>query len=157
MLDDRPISFDTRISTTAFTTLICAVVVSSPEDEVRVTVLVFRPMDVPVTFTEKLQTELAAMLVAPVIVMLEEPGLAVMVSPVKAPLGEHATEVNPFGVATTRPAGKLSVKLTLLIDVEFGFENVKVNWLVSVGEVVVMVLSANPLEIVGDATTFRVA
>ena len=106
------------------TTLICAVAVSFPTGEVRVTVLVFNPVVVPSIFTEKLHTELAATVVAPVNVILAKLGTAESVPPEKEP-EEHVIAVKPFGLATTRPEGNVSIKKTLLIEEELGLEKVK--------------------------------
>src|SRR6266849_2505829 len=72
-----------------------------PSVDVTCTLLFFAPAVVPVTFTEKVQEELVAK-VAPDRVTLPEPAVAVMVPPPQLP-------VRPFGVATTRPAGSVSV------------------------------------------------
>jgi hypothetical protein len=73
--------------------------------------LFFTPVVVPVTFTEILH-ELLAATVPPLKLAEPEPASAVVV-----PLHEL---LNPFGVATTNPAGKLSEKATPLRLVVFG-------------------------------------
>ena len=77
-------------------------------------VLVFSPVVVPVTFTEKLHEEFAAR-VAPDRVTKPVPAVAVMDPPPQLP-------VRPLGVEITRSAGKVSVKPTPVSAVEaFGF------------------------------------
>jgi hypothetical protein len=78
--------------------------------------LFFTPVVVPVTFTEMLH-ELLAPTVPPLKFAEPEPASAVVV-----PLHEL---LNPFGVATTNPAGKLSEKATPLRLVVFGLLIVK--------------------------------
>ena len=75
-----------------------------PSVEVTCTVLFFTPAVVPVTFTLKVHEALVAK-VAPDRVTLPEPAVAVMVPPPQLP-------VRPFGAATTRPAGSVSVDAT---------------------------------------------
>src|SRR5438093_672092 len=59
--------------------------------------------------------------VPPLRLTLDEPAVAVMVPPPHEP-------VRPFGVATTRPAGSVSVKATPVRGVPaFGFVSVKVS------------------------------
>jgi hypothetical protein len=72
--------------------------------EVTVTLLFFTPAAVPVTLTENVQALFAAS-VAPKRLTAPEPDEDVIVPPPHNP-------VSPFGVATTKPAGKLSVKAT---------------------------------------------
>ncbi len=67
-------------------------------------VLFFVPPLVPVTFTLKVQDVLAARL-APDKLMLPDPAVAVIVPPPQLP-------AKPFGVDTTKPAGRTSVKPT---------------------------------------------
>jgi hypothetical protein len=87
--------------------------------EMTVTLFVFTPLVVPVTFTvnEQAVTErrLARLVpgsVAPIRVTEPDPAAAVIVPPPHAP-------VSPFGVETTRPAGKRSVNPTPVKAVEF--------------------------------------
>src|SRR5262245_25034384 len=75
---------------------------ASVEDTV--TELFFAPAVVPVTSTLKVQ-EAPAASVAPARLTLDEPAVAVIVPPPQLP-------TRPFGVATTRPAGRLSVNAT---------------------------------------------
>ena len=81
-----------------------AVLPVPPLVEVTVTLLFFSPAVVPVTFTENVHAPLAAR-VAPARLTVPEPAVAVIVPPPQVPL-------NPFGVATTSPAGSVSVKAT---------------------------------------------
>jgi hypothetical protein len=79
-----------------------AVLPVPPFVDVTVTLLFFTPTVEPSTSTEKVQDPPPAS-VAPVRLTVEEPAEAVIVPPPQLP-------VNPFGVATTRPVGRLSVK-----------------------------------------------
>ena len=72
-----------------------------PSVEVTVTLLFFTPADVPVTFTENVHEVFAAR-VAPERLMEPEAAIAVIAPPPQEPL-------RPFGVATIKPAGRLSV------------------------------------------------
>ena len=72
-----------------------------PSVEVTVTELFFTPAVVPCTLTETVQLALAAKVPAERL-MLPDPAVAVAVPP--------QVLFKPFGVATTRPAGRLSVK-----------------------------------------------
>ena len=65
-------------------------------------VLLFRPVDVPFTFTENVHEALAAS-VAPDRLTAPQPATAVIVPPPQVP-------VKPLGVATTIPAGSVSLK-----------------------------------------------
>src|SRR5438067_2284058 len=85
-------------------------------------VLAFVPGVVPVTFTEKVQDPAAAS-VAPVRLIVPLPATARIVPASQDPL-------RPFGVATTSPAGRVSVKPTLLTAIVFGFVIVKLRALV---------------------------
>ncbi len=67
-------------------------------------VFVKLPVAVPITFTPNVH-ELFAAIVAPEREALLEPAVAVIVPPLQVP-------VSPFGVATTSPAGKVSVNVT---------------------------------------------
>ena len=81
--------------------------------------LFFVPTLVPVTATEKEQ-ELEAASDNVVMPIVLPPALAAIL-PVQLPL-------RLFGVATTRPDGKVSVAETLFnVNAEFGFANVKVS------------------------------
>jgi hypothetical protein len=77
-------------------------------DVTLVVTLFFNPTVVPVTFTAKVQNAPAAKL-APNRLTLADPAVAVMPPPPQDP-------VTPLGVATIRPAGKVSVKPTPLSD-----------------------------------------
>ena len=77
-----------------------------PLVEDTVTLLFFVPVVLPNTFTEKVHDPPVAS-VAPARLTVEEPAVAVIVPPPQLP-------VSPFGVATTRPDGKVSVKATSL-------------------------------------------
>src|SRR5882724_3678179 len=74
-----------------------------PSVEVTCTLLAFTPAVVPVTFTDNVQDVLIANVPADKLTV-PEPATAVAVPP--------QVLVNPFGVATTKPAGRLSVKAT---------------------------------------------
>src|SRR5271170_3227986 len=91
-------------------TVICAVAVLPlpPLSELTVTELICVPSLLPTTLTEIVQVALAAS-EAPVRVTVLEPVVAVV-----TPL--HVL-VNPLGVATSKPGGKVSVKLTPESDV----------------------------------------
>src|SRR6476659_8493623 len=106
-------------------------------------VLVYWPDAVPVTFTTRVQFVLTAML-PPVREMLVEPATAVAVPP--------QVLVRPFGVATTRPVGRVSANATPFSGTAFAAGLVMVN----VSEVVAfraMLLGLNALAIDGGATT----
>ncbi len=91
-----------------------------PLVDVTVTELFFTPAVVPVTFTEKVQ-EAAPASVAVARLTLEAPAVAVMVPPPQVP-------VSAFGLETTSPAGKVSVKATpVRLPVAFGFVTVKLR------------------------------
>ena len=84
------------------------------------TLLFFTPPVVPVTFTLKVQDAVAAR-VAPERLTLPDPATAVIVPPPHEP-------VSPFGVETTRPAGRLSVNATPVREiVVFGLLMVKLS------------------------------
>lgn len=89
--------------------------------DVTVTLLFFTPMVVPVTFTENVQFPLAGN-VAPERLTDPAPTVAVIAPPPQEP-------VSPFGVATTMPAGKLSVNVTPVSEAVFpaGLVIVKVS------------------------------
>ncbi len=84
-----------------------------PSVEVTWTLLFFTPAVVPCTFTETVQLALAAS-VPPERLMLPDPATAVAVPP--------QVLFSAFGVATTRPAGRLSVKaIPFSVRLVFGF------------------------------------
>ena len=117
-----------------------------PSVEVTVTELFFTPAVVPCTLTETVQLALAAKVPAERL-MLPEPATAVTV-----PL---QVLFNPLGVATTRPAGKLSVKATPLSATPvFGLVMVKVSDVVPFSG---MVVAPNALAMDGGVTTVRLA
>jgi hypothetical protein len=88
--------------------------------ELTVTLLFFTPLAAPVTFTLNVQPALAAN-VAPARLTLPDPAKAVIVPPPQVP-------VNPFGVATAKPAGSESVNATPVnVDVEFGLFTTNVS------------------------------
>jgi hypothetical protein len=83
-------------------TVALAVLPVPPFVEETVTLLFFVPAVEPSTFTENVQLPPAAS-VAPERLTVEEPAKAVIVPPPQLP-------VRPLGLATTNPAGRLSVK-----------------------------------------------
>ncbi len=89
-----------------------------PSEEPTVALLVFTPVVVAVTFTEKVQDPLPATL-PPAKDMLPEPAIAVIVPAPQLP-------VRPLGVATTRPAGRVSVNAMPVSGVSFGSLTVNV-------------------------------
>jgi hypothetical protein len=106
---------------------------------------------VPVTFTENVHDDPAAgdaVSVPPERLMLPLPAVAVIVPPPQEPV--------TFGVAaTTRPAGKLSVKPTPLRELKvFGLVIVKLMLVVPLSGIV---LAPNDLAILGGETTVRLA
>jgi len=92
-------------------------------------VLVRFPVDVPCTVTLNVHELFAAML-APVRATLFDPAAAVMLPPPQEP-------VNPLGVATTSPAGKVSVKATPVMAAVFaaGLVMVKLRLVVAFWEI----------------------
>ena len=95
---DAALPFPASVEVTALVTLSCA------------------PAVVPATFIAKVQEAPAARL-APERLMLFEPAAAVMVPPPQLP-------VNPFGVDTVSPAGRVSVKPIPLNEVAaLGFDS----------------------------------
>ena len=122
-----------------------------PSVEVTWTLLFFTPAVVPVTLTENVQEEPAAgdaVSVPPDKLTLPLPATAVMV-----PLPQDP--VSPFGVATTKPAGRLSVKATPLnATFVFGFVMVKLN---EVDPFNGMLAAPKDLVIVGGVATVRFA
>lgn len=108
---DGPTDFKRLMAGVGFLTNTSAVAVFPvpPFVEVTVTELVFKPVVVPVTLTEKVQVS-PPVRVAPARLIVLEPGVAVIVPPPQEP------DI-PFGLATTKPPGRLSVKLTPVSDV----------------------------------------
>jgi hypothetical protein len=83
-------------------------------------VFVCVPEVVPVTFTAKVHEEPAAKVAAERLTLFE-PAAAVIVPPAQVP-------VNPLGVATVSPDGKVSVKPTPLREMPaLGFDRLKVS------------------------------
>ncbi len=106
-------------------------------------VLFFVPAVVPVTFTAKVQEVLCAR-VAPVRLMTFVAWVAVIVPPPQLP-------VSPLGVATTRPAGRVSLKPMPVSEVV-----VLLFWMVKVSEVEPfseMLAAPKALMMTGGATT----
>src|SRR5205085_9596683 len=128
-----------------------AVLPLPPSVEVTCTELFFTPAVVPVTFTENVQEDPAAgdaVSVPPERLMLPLPATAVMVPLPQVP-------VSPFGVATTRPAGRLSVKATpLRATFVFGLLMLKVRVLLAFSATLV---GLNALVMVGAEATVRLA
>jgi hypothetical protein len=99
---------------TTFRVAVLLVVPVPPSVDVTAPVVLFLvPAVVPVTFTEKVQ-ELLAAIVPPERLIVPEPATAVMVPLPQVP-------VRPFGVATIRPAGSVSLKATPVNAVVLGF------------------------------------
>src|SRR5882724_622054 len=117
-----------------------------PSVEVTCTLLFLVPAVVPVTFTDNVHEALTAT-VPPDRLTDPEPATAVAVPP-------HVL-VRPFGVATTKPAGRLSVNATpVSATPAFGFVMVKVS---EVEPFSGIVAAPNALLIVGGAATVRLA
>src|SRR5712671_885880 len=111
-----------------------------PSVEVTCTLLFFTPAVVPVTFTLKVHEVLIAS-VAPARLTVPEPATAVIVPPPQLP-------VRPFGVATTKPAGSVSVNATPVSGMVLaaGFVMVKLKLVEPLSG---MVAAPNTLVIVG--------
>lgn len=114
--------------------------------EVTWTLLFLTPAVVPCTLTETVQLALAAN-VPPERLILPDPATAVVVPP--------QVLFKPLGVATTRPAGRLSVNATpVSARLVLGF------WIVNVSEVVPfsgIAAAPNALVMVGGVATVRLA
>src|SRR5215470_1449871 len=138
------LSEDTSVVAVAFPPLTVSVAVATlpfpPSIEVTAeVVLFFRPAVVPVTLTWNVHTLFAAS-VAPDSLTPPLPAVAVMVPPPHDPL-------RPLGVATTRPAGRLSVKPTPVREAApLGLAMVKLSDVVPPTG---MVEAPNDLDIVG--------
>src|SRR6266700_4974628 len=119
-----------------------------PSVEVTCTLLFLAPAVVPVTFTLKVHEALVAK-VAPASVTLPEPAVAVIVPPPHDP-------VRPFGVATTRPAGSVSVNATPVrgMVLAAGFVIVKLKLVEPFSGIVA---APNALVMVGGVATARFA
>jgi len=111
-------------------------------------VFVKLPTAVPVTLMEKVQEAFAAS-VAPEREAVAEAATAVIVPPPQVP-------VSPFGVATTNPGGKVSVKATPVSAAEFetGLVIVKLS---EVEPFSGMLVTPNDFAIEGGASTKRLA
>src|SRR5260221_13795688 len=119
-----------------------------PSVEVTCTLLFFTVAVVPVTFTLNVQDALVAR-VAPDRLTVPEPATAVIVPPPQLP-------VRPFGVATTKPAGRLSVKATPVSGMVLatGLVMVKLKLVVPFSGIV---NAPNSLVMVGGVATARFA
>jgi hypothetical protein len=96
-------------------------VLPRPALELTVTELFFAPPHVPTTFTEIAHSVPAGSVPLERLTLLF-PAPMVTVPPL------HSSPVNPLGVATTRPGGRLSVKLTFVRPVlRLGLPIAKVN------------------------------
>ena len=128
------------------TTLILAEAVPPVPPSVEVTlpvVLFCRPAAVPVTLTENVQEEFAA-IVPPLRLITFVPCVAVMVPAPHVP-------VSPLGVEIIRPAGSVSLKATpVSATVALGFVMVKLS---EVEPFRGMLAAPNTFAIVGGATT----
>lgn len=107
-------------------------------------VLLFTPVLVPVTLTEKVQLP-EATIDAPLRLTVELPPGAAIVPPPHEP-------VRPFGIETTTPAGSVSEKATAVSPTAFadGLVTVKVSWAACPAGIDA---GANPIETTGGATT----
>src|SRR5205085_1143684 len=112
--------------------------------------LFFTPTVVPVTLTEKL-TLLPAAREPPARLTVPEPAAAVTVPPPRLP----PMSVKPLGLATTRPAGKLSVndRPVRLAGLPAGLVMVKVRLVVALSG---RLATPNAVPRDGGATTVRV-
>jgi hypothetical protein len=119
-----------------------------PSVEVTLPVVLFLvPAVVPVTLTENVQEEEAA-IVPPLRLKVPVPAVAAIVPLPQVP-------VRPFGVDTTKPAGNVSVKATPVnATVVFGFVTVKLS---EVEPLSGMLAAPKALEIVGGPTTVMLA
>src|SRR5260221_653752 len=117
-----------------------------PSVEVTCTLLFFTPAVVPCTFTDTVQLAVAAN-VPPDRLTEPEPATAVAVPP--------QVLLRLLGVATTSPAGRMSVKaIPLSATVVFGLLMVKVSDVVPFSAIVE---GLNTLAIEGGASTFTLA
>jgi hypothetical protein len=118
-----------------------------PSVEVTVTLLLFTPAVVPVTFTLKVHCVLVARL-APLRAMEPAPETAVIVPPPQEP-------VSPLGLATVRPAGRVSVNPTPpKVMLPGGLAIVNVS---EVDPPTGMVAAPKPLVMLGGDATVRLA
>jgi hypothetical protein len=110
-------------------------------------VLVYEPAVAAVTLILKMHCDPAAT-VPPERLIEPLPAIAVIVPPPHDP-------VRPFGVATTRPDGRVSVNARPVAPVELSvFVTVKISWLVPPGA---MVEGLNKIPSVGGEVTVKVA
>jgi hypothetical protein len=109
--------------------------------------LIFTPAAVPVTFTVNVQ-EVFTGLVPPDRLTTEDPATAVAVPP-------HVL-LRAFGVATTRPAGRLSVKARPVNEMVLATGFVRVN-VKEVEALSAMLAAPKALAIVGGEATERLA
>src|SRR5580704_12982372 len=117
-----------------------------PSADVTCTLLFFTPAVVPCTFSETVQEALAAR-VLPERLADPAPDAAVAVPP-------HVLD-NPLGVATTNPAGKLSVKaIPVSVTAAFGLVTLNVKEVVPFSGIVA---APNALVIVGGLATVKFA
>src|SRR6267154_2485565 len=115
-----------------------------PSVEVTWTLLFFTPAVVPVTFSDTVHDALAAN-VPPDRLAEPDPATAVDVPP--------QVLVKPFGVATTKPAGKLSVNAApVSASAAFGFVTLKVS---EVEPFSAMLAAPNAFTIVGAVATVK--
>src|SRR5574340_538741 len=133
-------------ATTVTVAVLLVVPVPPSVDVMAPVVLLWTPAVVPFTFTEKLHEPLAA-IVPPDRLTLPLPATAVIVPLPHVPL-------RPFGVATTRPPGRVSLKPTPLSATALGLLIVKVSEVVPFSG---MVAAPNALLMVGGATTVSVS
>src|SRR5260221_2169845 len=127
-------------------TLALEVLPVPPSVEVTCTLLFFTPAVVPVTLMDNVHEALTAT-VPPDRLTDPEPATAVAVPP-------HVLD-SPFGVATTKPAGRVSVKATPVnATLAFGLVMVKVKLVEPFNGIVA---APNALVIVGGATTVMLA
>lgn len=132
-------------NTSPTTTLAVDVLPVPPSTDWTVTELIAIASIVPLTFTLNEHEAVAG--IVPVILMTLLPGVAVMVPAPHDP-------VSPFGVLTTKPVGKLSVKLTVSETVALGFRILKLR---VVPPPTGMASRLNILLITGGATTVMLA
>jgi len=131
-------------------TVMLAVLLVAPAplsfDEIGPVVLFCTPACTPVTFRLIVQEPFAAR-VPPVRLMEPEPAAAVVVPP--------QLLVNPFGVATTKPAGRVSLKATPVSAIDaFGFEMLKVSEVEAFSR---MLAAPKALVMVGGVATVKLA
>src|SRR5262249_49367427 len=120
-------------------------------EEIAPVMFAFAPSDVPVTFTVIVQVGAAEVTVPPDRLIEPEPATAVIV----APPPQFPLVLSPFGVATTRPPGRLSLNAMPVRLVEpFGLLIVKVSDVVPFKATLP---APNALLMVGGATTVSCA